>query len=109
MEKTGITAEDTPIPQSPLKLKFDENPDLSLDNIMSILESAFPYLEGLKDRNIIVPWGWCGSGKSTVLNSLVFGPDKLEISKISDIKVLKGMAKKTHNRSVIDQKQELKE
>ncbi len=38
---------------------------------------AKEYLEGLKDSNVVLVLGNTGCGKSTMLSSLVYGPDTL--------------------------------
>ena len=40
-------------------------------------------LNKLQSSNIVVAIGKTGSGKSTMLNSIVFGPDKLKTTKIN--------------------------
>jgi len=53
----------------------------SLENIVAILEQAFKSLEFLNDKNIILAVGNTGCGKSTMLTSLMYGPEALELKK----------------------------
>ena len=52
-----------------------------MDNLVMILEEAYPKLDVVDDANLILAIGVTGGGKSTMLTSLVFGPQALELQK----------------------------
>ena len=73
----------------------------NLENIMFVLERAFKNLKKLQSKNIILAVGNTGCGKSTMLTSLMYGPESLETIKIdyeitvpSEKGVVKKMKKK---------------
>ena len=45
---------------------------------MDLLEEAIEALKILKDEDVVLVLGNTGSGKSTMLSSLIYGPDTLE-------------------------------
>ena len=49
-----------------------------LYEIVSILKAALIDLEKIEDKDVIIVLGNTGCGKSTMLNSLLLGPDSLE-------------------------------
>lgn len=60
----------------------------NLENIVTILEEAFKFLQKIEGKNIILAVGNTGCGKSTMLTSLMYGPEALEIKKIEyEIKI----------------------
>lgn len=48
-----------------------------LYEIVSILKAAFLNLDHIWDEDLIIVLGNTGCGKSTMINSLLFGPDSL--------------------------------
>lgn len=55
---------------------FEAN-SITLSNLIYNLENIFPTLEALENKSIVCAFGDSGIGKSTLLNSLVYGPDVL--------------------------------
>lgn len=49
----------------------------NLKNIHKVLEVAFKRLDPAKGANLVVAVGNTGCGKSTMLTSILFGPDSL--------------------------------
>ena len=49
----------------------------NLIDMVEYLQMAKEYLEGLKNANVVLVLGNTGCGKSTMLSSLVYGPDHL--------------------------------
>ena len=49
----------------------------SLENLVYTLDPAYKLLEKYKGRSLILCFGTTGCGKSTMLNSVVFGSDSL--------------------------------
>ena len=77
----------------------------NLENIMFVLERAFKNLKKLQNKNIILAVGNTGCGKSTMLTSLMYGPESLEMIKIDyEITVPsdKGVVKKMKKKQVIE-------
>ena len=54
----------------------------NLKNIVIILEKAFLNLKQLENKDIILAIGNTGCGKSTMLTSLMYGPQSLKLQKI---------------------------
>ena len=52
--------------------------ELSLVSIVEVLREGFKALERIRDANVVLVIGNTGSGKSTMLSSLLRGPDALE-------------------------------
>lgn len=52
----------------------------TLTNLVYTLRPAFELLSEIQDKNVILCFGTTGCGKSTMLNSLVFGSDQMQIS-----------------------------
>ena len=48
-----------------------------------VLQEGFKVLEKIRGANIVLVIGNTGSGKSTMLSSLLKGPDRLELKSIS--------------------------
>jgi len=49
-----------------------------LNNITAVLGEAYKTLGQVEKKNIVVAVGNTACGKSTMLTSLIYGPDKLE-------------------------------
>lgn len=64
------------------------------------------------EKEIVLSYGMTGSGKSTMINSLLFGPGALQLEKMSEgiplIKRNGNMTSKKIKRKVIDLKQDFK-
>lgn len=56
-----------------------KNMPVTLDNLVLILEEAYKTLAPISQANLILAIGSTGCGKSTMLTSLMFGPDALEM------------------------------
>ena len=54
---------------------------VSLDNLVMILEEAYKTLNEVNNSNLILAVGSTGCGKSTMLTSLMFGSEALEMKK----------------------------
>lgn len=54
---------------------------VTLDNLVMILEEGYKTLSEVNNANLILAIGSTGCGKSTMLTSLIFGPDALEVKK----------------------------
>ena len=59
--------------------KVIETMPLTLYKLMECLDQCFKALSKLQDYDLILAIGNTGSGKSTMLYSLVYGPDELEV------------------------------
>ena len=57
--------------------------ELSLHSIQEVLTEAFKSLEKIKGANIVLVMGNTGSGKSTMLSSLLKGAEALEMKQIT--------------------------
>jgi ABC-type lipoprotein export system ATPase subunit len=77
-----------------------------LENLVLILEEAFKTLKSVHSNHLILAVGNTGSGKSTMLTSLMFGSNALHETKVEyEIKVpeLDGPTKtKIKKKKVID-------
>ena len=73
----------------------------SLYPIVSILKAALVDLEKIANKDVIIVLGNTGCGKSTMLNSLLLGPDSIEEQ---TIKEQIGTTKKFKPRKVLAQK-----
>jgi hypothetical protein len=73
----------------------------NLHNIAKNLQRLFQVLRVVDRKDVILALGNTGCGKSTLLNSLLFGPDSLELRTISEKMASGREAKKV----VIEQKQ----
>ena len=82
---------------------YVRNLQLSLDNIVNVSEAAFQKISHLRDKELLLAFGNTGCGKSTMISSLVFGPDKLEVRKIPEVRIVRGV-ERTYYNSIIDQK-----
>lgn len=78
--------------------------EITLENIVRIGQAAFEKIACVKDKDLVIGIGNTGSGKSTVLSSLAFGPQNHEEKKIK----IQADADQYHWSKVIDQKAELK-
>lgn len=82
---------------------------VSLDNLVMILDEAYKTLTNINHANLILAIGSTGCGKSTMLTSLMFGSDALEMKKSKkeiDVPVAGGgFKKKTIIQANIDQKE----
>ena len=67
----------------------------NLQNIYKVLQVAFETLSPAKDANLVVAVGNTGCGKSTMLSSIIFGPDCLQKTQISVEKVVMKRDRKT--------------
>ena len=56
--------------------------DVSLTSLVNVLTEGFKCLKDIKDQNLIIVIGNTGCGKSTMLSSLLNGPESLEITSI---------------------------
>lgn len=54
---------------------------LNLVNLYDILEEAINGLAPIDNKDLIITVGDSGCGKSTLLNSLIFGPDSLQLQR----------------------------
>lgn len=54
----------------------------NIKTVKTCLQKIFTALRQVKGRDLVLLIGNTGSGKSTMLTSLVFGPDQLEIKSI---------------------------
>lgn len=83
--------------------------ELSLANIQEVLTEGFKVLEKIRGANIVLVIGNTGSGKSTMLSSLLKGPDALEIKQIKftiDVPNKEGvMVRSERTKKVIDNKE----
>lgn len=57
--------------------------ELSLHSIKEVLTEAFKVVEKIRGANIVLVIGNTGSGKSTMLSSLLRGPQALEVKQIT--------------------------
>lgn len=110
--------DNTPTPSTPtpgvaegsdlLKKEVVKKMPMSLDHMVLILEQAYKTLVNINDANLILAVGNTGCGKSTMMTSLMFGPDALEIKRgKKEIEVPipgGGTKKKMVNTQCIDQK-----
>ena len=82
--------------------------DVSLKQLVICLKEALNGVSQVNGKDIIVCLGNTGSGKTTMVNSLVHGPESLEIMEIKEkVKVKKGKTKEV-KKMVIEQKEEFK-
>ena len=68
----------------------------NLHNIKRALELAFLELDfdQIKDQDVVLAVGNTGSGKSTMLTALIFGPNELHLTKIKkEIRLADGRKK----------------
>lgn len=66
----------------PLDREVVQNKPVNLNNLVETLRSAFQLLEVINGKNVIICLGNSGCGKSTILNSIVYGSDSLKLEKI---------------------------
>ena len=76
--------ESAPLDKYPLLSKESiSSLPLTLENLMNVLKQAYEYLDNVglsknaSQNNLIVAIGNTGCGKSTMLTSLVYGPESL--------------------------------
>ena len=60
---------------------------MSLRSVIDTMDCVYRVIEerdfkSLKEKTVIIALGSTGVGKSTMLNSLIYGPEALEIKKI---------------------------
>ena len=67
----------------------------NLKNIYRVLNVAFEDLGTAKDSDLIVAIGNTGCGKSTMLSSIIFGPNSLHKTTISEKKMIQTRDRKT--------------
>ena len=79
----------------------------TLNNMVLTLRPAFELLEGIKGKNVILCFGTTGCGKSTMLNSLIYGSSKLEKKKITETVTKPDGTQKQQKRGVIEMKEEM--
>lgn len=65
--------------------QFVSKQPLTLSNIRKISQRAFQNFNSDQTRNIMITIGDTGTGKSTLLNSIILGPEKLHKIKIPKI------------------------
>ena len=84
-----------------------EKMPVKLKSIYEVLIVAFEQLGVAKDADLVVAIGNTGSGKSTMLSSIIYGPDALHITEIEQTYTKKVRGKETiakRKKKVIDQK-----
>lgn len=95
--------------QDMLKKENIKKMPLDLATIRDVLQVAFKQLDKIKDADVVLVIGNTGSGKSTMLSSLLKGPDALEskiIEFMIDIPQKDGTkVQKPKTKTVIDNKQ----
>lgn len=70
------------------------------------LRPSFEYLEQIRGKNVVVCFGTTGCGKSTMLNSLLYGKDNMGYRKlINEIKDKNGKVIKKTQKRVMDLKE----
>ena len=81
---------------------------MTLDNYVNTLQKAFKTIQSLEGKSVILCLGYTGCGKSTMLNSLLHGSDKLVTKVIQEEKIINLMGKdpikKNFKRKIIDLK-----
>ena len=65
-------------------------------------------MDAVKGKNVIITLGDTGSGKSTMLSSLLHGPENLEAKQTSEVTKLKSGKKKEVKKWIIEQKEAIK-
>ena len=111
MDPTPTTGQSPSTPSSAdiLNKEVIKHKAVSLDNLVMILEEAYKKLNDINHANLILAIGSTGCGKSTMLTSLMFGPDALENKKTKkEIEVPMpggGFKKKMIVQTAIDQKE----
>lgn len=109
METTDSTP--TPTGDQLLDKEVVKSMAMTLDNMILILEQAFKTLKNVNDGNLILAIGNTGCGKSTMMSSLMFGSEALEIRReLQEIEVPLvggGVKKKKVRTQNIDQKENM--
>lgn len=81
---------------------------MTLDNYVNTLQKAFKTIQSLDGKSVILCLGYTGCGKSTMLNSLLHGSDKLVSKNIEEEKIInltgKEPIKRKFKRKIIDLK-----
>lgn len=77
---------------------------LSFKSLIDTMENVFDMLQdrgfaSLKDKTVVIALGSTGVGKSTMLNSLTFGPQALEMKKIEKPATSQTGSKKKKNKN----------
>ena len=57
--------------------------DCNMYELVHILERAYKHMEQARNQDVVLCAGYTGSGKSTMLSYLMFGPHGLKEEKIS--------------------------
>ena len=74
----------------------------SLENLVYTLDPAYKLLEQYKGRSLVLCFGTTGCGKSTMLNSVVYGSDCLQKTVLKEEMTLRNGETKTNTRTVIE-------
>jgi predicted GTPase len=74
----------------------------SLENLVYTLEPAYKLLEPYKGRSLILCFGTTGCGKSTMLNSVLYGSNTLQKTSLVEEVVMRNGEKRQNTRTVID-------
>ena len=78
----------------------------SLENLVYTLEPAYKLLEPYKGRSLILCFGTTGCGKSTMLNSVLYGSSSLQTTSLVEEVQLRNGETRQNTRTVIDVAQE---
>ena len=73
----------------------------SLENLIAVCEAVFKNLDQIRDCELIMAIGNTGCGKSTMISSLVFGPEMHELTSKKEKKEINGVQKSFYKK-VID-------
>ena len=73
-----------------------------IPNLTCILKQAFKKLSQAKDKEIVVAIGNSAAGKSTMLTSLIYGPQSLKLTVITEKKMGPGGKEIERKEEVID-------
>lgn len=74
----------------------------SLDNIISICQAGLQNLNKIKDKDLLLILGNTGSGKSTLMSSLAFGPDNHKVGKVKVVCMQPDGKESIHWTKIID-------
>ena len=77
---------------------------VNLDELYEYLIEAFDYVNKVSDQECVIAFGNTGCGKSTMLNSLVWGSSSLKLEQITEeyeVMQKNQMVKKVFQREVI--------
>lgn len=73
----------------------------TLENLIDVCQAVFANLEHIRDCELIMAIGNTGCGKSTMISSLVFGPEMHELTNKKEKKEINGVQKSFYKK-VID-------